>query len=613
MSSNDGQMLSLLFLEDNPADVELAEYELRRAGVAFTSQRVETMDAFRAALGGKIDIILADYTLPQLTALDALEIMKQEGINLPFIVVTGTISEEVAVECIKLGASDYLLKDRLARLPTAIVNALYERSLWQEKQRAEDELRLSEQRYRTLVEVSPDTIAMHEQGVLMYINPAGVAMMGAKNETELLGRNVLEFVHPDYHDLVIQRMKMLQEGAETLPPAEEKLVRTDGRVIDVEIVGGPMRFEGRLLSQLVVRDISARKRRERELKAIAAMSEALRVSNAVDQIVDVLLEQARYLLSAHATMLFLKDPESGEIVGKAGLGLWENAPDMNIYPGGPTEQVLRSGEPLVINEIDEMNATMRDALRDGNLENIRSLICMPLQDESEFLGVLWLGSDHHFDQDDVGLIGALCKLAGTGFKRAFLKEEIETDFLETVLALANTLDVRDTQTADHSQKMAVWAEKTAEEMGFSKEDRRIVRMAALLHDIGKIGVPDSILRKKGPLSEQERLIMQRHPEIGAEIVAPVSKLAEVAPIIRAHQEKWNGSGYPYGLKAEQIPQLARILSVVDAYAAMTENRVYREAMTHAEAVEELRKCSGVDFDPAAVDALMSVLRQMGKE
>jgi PAS domain S-box-containing protein/putative nucleotidyltransferase with HDIG domain len=612
MTKTQSKSLRILFLEDNPADVELALYELRRAEVAVETKRVDDADGFRAALADPPDVILADYTLPGFNALDALAILQEAGVNVPFIVVTGTISEEIAVECIKHGASDYLLKDRLTRLPTAIVNALHERSLLEEKQQAEGELRMSELRYRTLVEVSPDAIVVHDNGTLVFANPATVQLIGAASEEALIGRNVLEFVHPAYRDLVIERIRALQEAEENLPPLEEKLIRLDGHVIDVEIAGGPMWQQGKLLAQLVVRDISARKRRERELRAIATMSETLRHAESVDVIVRVLLEQSRDLLSALATMLFLRDPVSGNVEGKDGLGLWENARTMRIYPDGPTQQVLKTGEAQLFNDIDEMDPLMRQALRDGNLENIRSLICLPLQSEGETLGVLWLGSDHRFDQDDIDLLGALSKLAATGIKGAMLKEEIEMDFLETVLALANTLDVRDTQTSDHSQKMAVWAQKTAEKMGRSNEEQSIVRLAALLHDIGKIGVPDNILRKEGALTDEERTVMQRHPDIGAEIVAPVSKLVHVAPVIRAHQERYNGSGYPLGLRGEEIPAMARVLAVVDAYAAMTEDRVYRKAMSHEKAVRELIGCRGKDFDPAAVDAFLDVLGEIGR-
>jgi len=132
-----------------------------------------------------------------------------------------------------------------------------------------------------------------------------------------------------------------------------------------------------------------------------------------------------------------------------------------------------------------------------------------------------------------------------------------------------------------------------------------------LHDIGKIGVPDSILRKPGTLEPNELEIMRQHPEIGARIVEPVRNLAGVAPIIRAHQEWYDGAGYPDGLKGEGIPKIARIISVADAYIAMTDERVYRKALSHDQAIEEIKRCSGTQFDPEAAAALLKIIERPG--
>jgi putative nucleotidyltransferase with HDIG domain len=202
---------------------------------------------------------------------------------------------------------------------------------------------------------------------------------------------------------------------------------------------------------------------------------------------------------------------------------------------------------------------------------------------------------------------AFARQAAVALENARLYEELEDAYVQTVLALANAVDARDAYTADHSQRLAAWAEATARELGCSEEEVRAIRWAALLHDIGKIGVPDHILQKPGPLDEAEWEVIKRHPEIGAEIVAPVKKLAHVAPIIRAHQERWDGAGYPDGLRGEEIPLGARILAVVDAYGAIIDERPYKKARSHQEAVAELRRCAGTQFDPQVVGAILRVL------
>ncbi|MCX6034202.1 MAG: HD domain-containing protein, partial [Chloroflexi bacterium] len=177
----------------------------------------------------------------------------------------------------------------------------------------------------------------------------------------------------------------------------------------------------------------------------------------------------------------------------------------------------------------------------------------------------------------------------------------------TVLALARAMDVRDTYTQDHSQRMAAISDVLCRKLDVDEEQIQAIHSAAVLHDIGKIGVTDEILRKPGPLTSQEWDSMKRHPKIGADIVAPVNKLIHVAPIIIAHHEKFDGSGYPYGLKGDQIPIGARILAVVDAYVAITDERVYRKARSHKEAMAELVKHSGSQFDPTVVDAFLKLV------
>jgi putative nucleotidyltransferase with HDIG domain len=188
-----------------------------------------------------------------------------------------------------------------------------------------------------------------------------------------------------------------------------------------------------------------------------------------------------------------------------------------------------------------------------------------------------------------------------------LNEELEEVYLETVLTLAKALDVRDSYTANHSWRLAAWAESTARRLGCDPDQIQLIRWAALLHDVGKIGVPDSILHKAGPLNDEEWLVMKRHPELGADIVSPMKKLTNVTRIIRAHQERFDGTGYPDGLAGDQIPLAARILTVVDAYGAMTDDRIFRPARSQAEAVAELKRCSGKQFDQQVVDVFFQVI------
>jgi putative nucleotidyltransferase with HDIG domain len=149
---------------------------------------------------------------------------------------------------------------------------------------------------------------------------------------------------------------------------------------------------------------------------------------------------------------------------------------------------------------------------------------------------------------------------------------------------------------------------TARIFGLDEEVVQSIYWAGLLHDIGKIGVPESVLCKNGPLSCDEWTVMKLHPTVGANMVTSLKRLAHIAPFIYSHQEKFDGSGYPQGLHGEDIPIEARILAVVDAYEAMTHDRVYRKALTHEEAIDELNQLGGAHFDPHVVDCFLDALQ-----
>ncbi|NUM46423.1 MAG: GAF domain-containing protein [Anaerolineales bacterium] len=276
------------------------------------------------------------------------------------------------------------------------------------------------------------------------------------------------------------------------------------------------------------------------------------------------------------------------------------------YPA--TETVLRSHIPLVVHLSDPQADPQERAYMQSR--NQATLVILPLIVKGKPIGILELEHGphaRHYTAEELNLAITLANQAAIALENAQLYEELEESYLQTVLALARAMDARDTYTADHSQRLSVWAEAIAQQLGCTSEQIRAIHWAALLHDIGKIGVPDEILRKPGPLNDLEWAIMKKHPEEGAEIVAPVKRLADVAPIIRAHQEKYDGTGYPDGLKGAQIPLGARILAVVDSFSAMTDNRVYRQARTAGEALKEITRLSGVQYDPDVVNVFVNLV------
>ena len=183
--------------------------------------------------------------------------------------------------------------------------------------------------------------------------------------------------------------------------------------------------------------------------------------------------------------------------------------------------------------------------------------------------------------------------------------EMRDMFAQTIGALAGAVDKRDPDTAQHSVRVKRISIDIGRVMRVSDSELEALEWGGLLHDVGKIGVPDSVLLKAGKLTKEERMVMNSHPVLGAEIIAPVTKLAPELPIIRHHHEWYNGSGYPDRLMGDEIPKLARVLHVADAFEAMTAKRPYRLVpLTTQQALEELRKFAGIQFDPVVVDAFV---------
>jgi HD-GYP domain-containing protein (c-di-GMP phosphodiesterase class II) len=221
-----------------------------------------------------------------------------------------------------------------------------------------------------------------------------------------------------------------------------------------------------------------------------------------------------------------------------------------------------------------------------------------------------------FDEEDQRLLEVLAGNAATAFENARLAraeheaaQTLERAYLSTVEALANALEAKDEYTGDHARALAEMAIAVGRQLGLDGDRLKMLELAALFHDIGKIGVASEIIRKPGPLSAAERWEMERHPDIGARILAPVPFLQGIRPIVRACHERWDGRGYPGLLRGTAIPLESRIILVCDAYHAMTTDRPYRRALPAGEPERRLRDAAGTQFDPTVVERFLKLLRE----
>ncbi|MFC1590513.1 HD-GYP domain-containing protein, partial [Candidatus Omnitrophota bacterium] len=243
--------------------------------------------------------------------------------------------------------------------------------------------------------------------------------------------------------------------------------------------------------------------------------------------------------------------------------------------------------------------------------NLRSLLVAPLLEREKAIGTLCIINDKpgFYSADDEEELGLFASQAAIAIENARLFKETKANYLNTMRLLASVIDAKDSYTEDHSEKVMKYALGIAKSLNLPDSKKKIVRFASILHDIGKINIDISILRKAGPLTKHEWQKIVEHPKIGAEILQKAGFLGDLIPAILYHHVKYEGGGYPNSkIRGKSIPIEARILAVADAFEAMTSNRPYRARMTKDQAVMELRRCAGAQFDPHVVDAFLNYIK-----
>jgi HD-GYP domain-containing protein (c-di-GMP phosphodiesterase class II) len=323
-------------------------------------------------------------------------------------------------------------------------------------------------------------------------------------------------------------------------------------------------------------------------------------------------------LKADACLISLYDESknvirdvAASVVRPARLNVVAEEYDLNQFP--LTREVMETGEPIEISVSDPDGDRNERALLDS-LGFARVLINR-FNVDGKSVGTLevYRVNDRAFRSDDAGKIDVLSSFAANAYSRIQLAAKLEIHYTETIEALVSALEARDPYTEAHASRIRDLAVSIAIAMQLPYEQRRAVRLGAILHDVGKIGISDAILLKPGPLTDEEWAIMRTHPEIGERMLKSIDFLAPALPIVRHHHERWAGKGYPDGLAEKDIPIGARIVAVCDAFDAMTSDRPYRKALALEEACDELTKNSGTQFDPDCVDLIVDVVSQLGDD
>lgn len=361
-------------------------------------------------------------------------------------------------------------------------------------------------------------------------------------------------------------------------------------------------------------DLALLQRAARHLTTLHRVSEVLASARDLEGVADATLRTILDVTSADRAALVLRraDPATGQA---------EVAASRGRLPGQSRFTVSRT---IVSDVIEKGVSTFaNDATQDARFlegqsviqQQVRSVMCVPLRTSDAILGAIYVDSlsgAGQFNEADLELLAAIGNQAGVALHRVRLVGELERLLIDTIRAIAATIDAKDGYTHRHSERVALLSRHIAAHLGLAPAEQETVELSALLHDVGKIAVPDSILNKPGRLTPEEFEEMKKHPAHGARILANIQSpsVRAVLPGVQYHHEKWDGTGYPEGLSGENIPRVGRLLGVADFFDALTSARAYRAAMPIADAVQLIDQGAGTHFDPQ-IAALVVALHARG--
>lgn len=324
-----------------------------------------------------------------------------------------------------------------------------------------------------------------------------------------------------------------------------------------------------------------------------------------------IVERATALLDGKGGAVYLKDEDREQLICVASLGTSKDYAGQVIKPGeGLVGRVVQRAVPMIVEEYGTWEGKAGEL---GAEEPQTAVVAAPLRWQKQATGAILVLLDigqRVPDSGDLQLLTLFANQAAVAVQNARLYSDLNTLLLDSIQALADAVEARDVYTAGHSVNIATYCSAIGEELGLSSAELKSLYFGALLHDIGKIGISDTILRKPSVLTGQEYEAMKEHSAIGARIAERIGLLNDVVPIIYHHQERFDGTGYPDGLAGDEIPLSARILTVADAFGAMISARPYRPALSYRQALQELRAGVGTQFDPLVVDTFLKVLPQV---
>ncbi|WP_035056409.1 HD domain-containing phosphohydrolase [Desulfuromonas sp. TF] len=350
------------------------------------------------------------------------------------------------------------------------------------------------------------------------------------------------------------------------------------------------------------------------LSALYKMGLAINSTMDLGKLFELLIRKTMDTLKARHGYILLLDKEAWTLKIGAVIGVPEVIDTTRNIPlkrGGVSHWVIDNQQPLLIQNMDDARDFNRVSLLGFTRE---SVICVPLTAKDEVVGTITMANKLDgtpFSAEDLELLTTIAAQASVAIKNARLYEEQQNTYLNTVQALVSAIEASDAYTRGHSERVTRYSLALARQIGLSADSVKKLEQAAILHDIGKIGVDVALLHKEGKLSPEDIDILHQHPIIGVRILDPIHFLNNVLKIIEQHHERFDGKGYPHGIDGKDQLIEARILAVADTYDAMTSDRPYRKALSHDIALQEIADHAGTQFDPEVADAFFQLCKEGG--
>lgn len=494
-----------------------------------------------------------------------------------------------------------------------------------ERKQAEQTLQENEKRFRALIEQSADSIVLlTPDGTCLYASPSTSRISGYGLE-KFIGQNILGIIHPSHRDQATALLAEVASHSGVVKTAELRVVSRDGRPAWIEATLSNFLAEPGVEAVVVNwRDATNRKRSEEEIQRHVQRLEALRsidvaITSSLDLrlTLNVLLDQVISQTRWDAAGVLLANRHSHLLEYAAARGFRSDAIWSIRLRLGEGHAGLAAIERRMVS-VPDLSKEPEESARAQLLADERFVACfaVPLVAKGQLIGILEAYHREHVGAEPEwgNFLQALAGQASIAINNAALfddlqrtKTELLTAYDATLEGWVHALDLRHHETEGHTLRVTEMAVRLAPVFGCSETELVHVRRGALLHDIGKIGIPDGTLLKPGPFTEEDWVIMRQHPVLSYQFLSPIAFLRPALDIPYCHHEKWDGTGYPRGLQGEHIPLAARLFAVVDVWDALRSDRVYRAAWPEEKVREHIRSLSGSHFDPRIVETFMRIL------